>query len=82
MSEWTVVNKTFVPVGRFTIAGRGTVQVVKLDQDVPLDGLLGGEVMVDGRTYTVKGVEAPAICRTAYYAGEEIGLLLEGLTDE
>jgi hypothetical protein len=37
---------------------------------------------VDGRTYTVKGVEAPAICRTAYYAGEEIGLLLEGLTDE
>jgi hypothetical protein len=77
MSEWTVVNKTFVPVGRLTIAGRGTVQVVKLDQDVPLD-----EVMVDGRTYTVKGVEAPAICRTAYYAGEEIGLLLEGLTDE
>lgn len=76
-TEWAAVAD-IAPIANHEIANRGHLYHVRLTRDVPLDGFLGKRVRINDQPYTVIGVEAPAISRTAYYAGEVIGILVRG----
>jgi hypothetical protein len=70
----------FKSLGKFTIAGRGSVFVVENDRERKEDFEdLYPRVKIDGKEYKVRGVESRGMTQ---YKGDELGLLISEVEDE
>lgn len=69
----------FTSEDKFEIAGRGTAYAVRLPETMDNEKIgeryIGKQVMIDGKVFTVKGVEAWAI--PTLRAGAPISFLVE-----
>jgi translation elongation factor EF-Tu-like GTPase len=61
----------------FKISGRGHVFSTKMPEDHD-ESLLNKEVMIQGHTYLVTGVEMFTVCDNRLYKGRPVGLLIRG----
>jgi hypothetical protein len=69
----------FKSIGKFNIAGRGTVFTTRLEQEIPFKEVYGQLIEVDGKLYLCRGIERFAKFRgpdAPLEPGEAVGLLV------